>query len=107
MPSISVVHPTKIRPDEITRMLRSLREQQDDAARSHRRRSIGPSVHPGTVSQLVHLHDLKIGGLTAALNRGVNIARGDVMLFFDDDGLPEVRSARAYRSIEMVTTSVF
>lgn len=36
-------------------------------------------------SQLVHLHDTQIAGLTAAPNRGVDASYGDVVLFFDDD----------------------
>ncbi len=34
---------------------------------------------------LVHLHEPQLGGLTAARNRGVARAAGEVILFFDDD----------------------
>ncbi len=34
---------------------------------------------------LKHVYDPHLSGLTAARNRGVNIATGDILLFFDDD----------------------
>lgn len=45
-------------------------------------------------TQLVHLHDPQIRGLTAARNRGAELARGDVIFFVDDDVVFETDCVR-------------
>jgi GT2 family glycosyltransferase len=94
LPSISVVIPTKDRPDEVMRMLSSLREQHTMPLEVIVVDQSTPAYILQPFPQLVHLHEPQIGGLTAARNRGVDSARGDVVLFFDDDVLLETDCVR-------------
>jgi GT2 family glycosyltransferase len=85
LPSISVVIPTKNRPVEIARMLRSLRAQ---ATMPLEVLVIDQSTPPYDLEpfpELRHVADAEIRGISAARNRGGALARGDVVLFFDDD----------------------
>ena len=83
--ALSVVVPSKNRPAEIARMLASLRAQAtmplevivvDQSATAY-------ALEP--FDELVHLHAPALGGLTAARNAGIDRARGNIVLFFDDD----------------------
>ena len=83
--SISVIIPSKNRPDEVARMLASLRAQPtmpleviviDQSA-------VRYNLEP--FPELVHVHAPELGGLTAARNAGIERARARVLLFFDDD----------------------
>jgi GT2 family glycosyltransferase len=85
LPSVSVVVPTKNRPDEVARMLRSLRAQPTMPLEVIVVDQSTPAYTLDPFVQLVHLHDPTIGGSAAARNRGADRARGDVILFIDDD----------------------
>ncbi len=85
LPLVSIVVPTKDRPEEIARMLRSVRAQPtrplevivvDQSARAY-------ELEP--FPELLHVHDPRIGGASAARNYGIAIAAGEVILFLDDD----------------------
>jgi GT2 family glycosyltransferase len=85
LPSVSIVVPSKDRPDEILRMLRSVRAQAtmplelivvDQSAQPYR-------IEP--FAELRHIYDPAINGASAARNRGVETACADVILFIDDD----------------------
>jgi glycosyltransferase involved in cell wall biosynthesis len=93
-PSVSVVVPTKNRPDEIARMLRSLRAQPSMPLEVIVVDQSMPAYVLEPFPQLVHIQDPQISGLTAARNRGVDNARGDVILFFDDDVILETDCVR-------------
>jgi GT2 family glycosyltransferase len=87
--SVSVVVPTKNRPDEVARMLRSLRAQ---ATMPLEVIVVDQSSSPYDLepfAQLIHLYDSTIGGSAAARNRGADLAGGDVILFIDDDVILE------------------
>ena len=94
VPSVSVVVPTKNRPDEIARMLRSLRAQPTMPLEVIIVDQSTPGYALEPFGQLVHLNDPQIGGIAAARNRGVDLARGDVILFFDDDVVLETDCVR-------------
>jgi GT2 family glycosyltransferase len=85
LPSVSVIVPTKNRPEEIARMLRSLRAQSTLPLEVLVVDQSDPPYALEPFPELVHLHAPQLGGLTAARNFGVERARGDVFLFFDDD----------------------
>jgi GT2 family glycosyltransferase len=85
--TISVVVPTKNRPAEIARMLESLRAQPTMPFEVIVIDQSTPAYALEPFPELVHVHDPSLSGLTAARNRGVDRARGDVVLFFDDDVL--------------------
>jgi GT2 family glycosyltransferase len=87
--TVSVVVPSKNRPAEIARMLRSLRVQPTLPLEVIVVDQSTPAYDLEPFPALVHLHDPALSGLTAARNRGVDRARGDVVLFFDDDVLLE------------------
>jgi GT2 family glycosyltransferase len=85
--TVSVVIPTKNRPAEIARMLASLRAQPTMPLEVIVVDQSTPAYDLEPFAELVHVHDPALSGLTAARNRGVDLARGDVLLFFDDDVL--------------------
>lgn len=85
LPSVSVVVPSKNRPDEIARMLRSLRAQPTMPFEVIVVDQSDPAYRLEGFPELVHVHAPQLGGLTAARNAGIERARGDVVLFFDDD----------------------
>ena len=87
--TISVVVPSKNRPAEIVRMLRSLRSQPTQPCEVIVVDQSTPRYDIPSFPGLVHVHDPGLSGLTAARNCGVDRARGDVVLFFDDDVLLE------------------
>jgi GT2 family glycosyltransferase len=94
LPSVSVVVPTKNRPEEIARMLQSLRAQPTLPLEVIVVDQSQPPYALEPFPQLVHLHEPAIRGLTAARNRGADAARGDVILFIDDDVVFETDCVR-------------
>ena len=88
-PAVSVIVPTKNRPAEIVRLLRSLLAQPTQPEEIIVVDQSTPRYRLERLPGLVHLHEPALSGLTAARNRGVAEARGDVLLFFDDDALLE------------------
>jgi GT2 family glycosyltransferase len=95
LPSISVVVPTKNRPEETARMLRSLRAQPTQPLEVIVVDQSTPAYRLEPFPELVHLHDPAIRGLTAARNHGARRSRGDVILFIDDDVVFETDCVRA------------
>lgn len=89
LPSVSVVVPTKNRPLEVARMLASLRAQETQPLEVIVVDQSTPRYELEPFPGLIHLHEPAFSGLTAARNRGVAEANGDVLLFFDDDVLLE------------------
>ena len=85
LPLVSIVVPTKDRPEEIARMLRSVQAQ---ATRPLEIIVVDQSASPYELEpfpELLHVHDPRIGGASAARNHGIAIAAGEVVLFLDDD----------------------
>jgi len=83
--TVSVVIPTKNRPAEIARMLASLRAQPTAPLETIVIDQSTPRYELEEFEGLQHVHAPTLSGLTAARNVGVARARGDVILFFDDD----------------------
>jgi GT2 family glycosyltransferase len=83
--SVSVVVPSKNRPREVARMLASLRAQATLPLETIVIDQSTPRYVIEPFEGLVHVHAPELGGLTAARNAGVERARGDIVLFFDDD----------------------
>ena len=84
-PTVSIVVPSKNRPDEIARMLRSLRAQPTMPGVVIVVDQSTPRYELEPFPELLHLHEPGLSGLTAARNRGISAASGEVVLFFDDD----------------------
>src|ERR1700678_2869899 len=83
--SVSVVVPTKNRPDEVACMLSSVRAKPTMPLEIIVVDQSAPAYVLEPFPELVHVHDPRIGGASAARNRGIGLARGDVILFIDDD----------------------
>lgn len=96
---VSVIIPTKYRPEEVGLTVRTVLEQSDppgqivivdqsegDEIRKSVERQYGDA--PSRTRQRVNLtyvHDPAISGAPEARNRGMDAARGDIILFLDDD----------------------
>jgi len=85
VPSVTIVVPTKNRPDEVARMLGSLRAQATQPLEVIVVDQSTPAYVLEPFPQLRHVNDPSIGGIAAARNRGIDLARGDVVFFVDDD----------------------
>lgn len=83
--SVSVVIPTKNRPLEIVRMLASLRAQPTPPLEVIVIDQSTPRYRIDEFEGLQHVHAPDLAGLTAARNAGIALARGNIVLFFDDD----------------------
>jgi glycosyltransferase involved in cell wall biosynthesis len=83
--SVSIVVPTKNRPREVARMLASIRAQATMSLEVIVVDQSTPAYALEPFPELIHVHDPQIGGASAARNRGIAVARGDVILFIDDD----------------------
>jgi GT2 family glycosyltransferase len=93
--SVSIVVPTKNRPEEVARMLASVRAQATLQLEVIVVDQSTPAYTLEPFPELVHIHDPSIGGASAARNRGITAARGDVILFIDDDVVLESDCAGA------------
>jgi len=89
VPSVSVVVPSKNRPEEVARMLRSLRAQPTLPCEVIVVDQSTPAYVLEPFPQLRHVNDPQIGGIAAARNRGTELARGEVVFFLDDDVILE------------------
>jgi GT2 family glycosyltransferase len=94
LPSISVVVPTKNRPDEVACLLASVRAQPTLPLEIIVVDQSTPAYDLEAFPELIHLHDPLIGGASAARNRGAELARGDVLFFLDDDVVLETDCVR-------------
>jgi GT2 family glycosyltransferase len=87
MARLSLIIPTKDRPQEILRCLDSVYEHSPEIAEvvvvDQSSAPYQLAARPG----LVHLYRPDLSGLTAARNAGVTAASGDIVLFIDDDCL--------------------
>jgi GT2 family glycosyltransferase len=95
LPSISVVVPTKNRPDEVARLIASVRAQPTLPLEIIVVDQSTPAYDLEAFPELIHLHDPLIGGASAARNRGAELARGEVLFFLDDDVVLESDCVRA------------
>jgi len=93
MMRISVVLPTLNRPEAIYNLLRHLEHQTtppfeivvvDQSEAADARLAAYASTHP-----LVRLHRIPVKGLPNARNVGIGLAKGDSVLFLDDDSIPD------------------
>ena len=85
MPGVSLVIPSKNRPAEIVRCLASVFARSasiDEIIVVDQ--SAAPYELPAD-RRVTHLYQPELSGLTAARNAGVDHAKGDVVLFMDDD----------------------
>jgi GT2 family glycosyltransferase len=98
MTRVSVVLPTLDRPEAIYNLLRHLEHQTlrpfeivvvDQSAAADARLAAYAAEHP-----LVRLHRIPVKGLPNARNVGVERSKGDVVLFLDDDSIPDADLVR-------------
>jgi GT2 family glycosyltransferase len=97
-PSISIVIPTVDRPEALYNLLRHLEHQSrppdeivvvDQSARENDRVSAYAADHPR-----IRVHRLTERGLPNARNVGAARSSGDVVLFLDDDSIPDADLVR-------------
>ncbi|HTD33381.1 MAG TPA: glycosyltransferase family A protein [Candidatus Elarobacter sp.] len=84
---LSLVIPTKNRPDEILRALESVYEHSPQIEEVI---VVDQSAQPYALPErphLVHLYRPELSGLTAARNAGIDASHGEIVLFLDDDCL--------------------
>ena len=99
---VTLVLPTVDRPEAIYNLLRHLEHQStapfeivvvDQSATPDERLAEYAATHP-----LVRLHRIARRGLPNARNVGVGLSRGDVILFLDDDSIPDRDLVRSHAS---------
>lgn len=100
-PRVSVIIPTKSRPESIERVTRSLLAQtvlpaqlivvDQNSDHASRERVEALYSHSPTSARvcLSYLHDPGVPGAAVARNRGMDVANGEILLFLDDDMEPE------------------
>jgi GT2 family glycosyltransferase len=100
---VSVIIPTKYRPEDVAATVRTIFAQSmlpieaivvdqslDDEIGSRLRAEVRKAADPARCDRiLLHLHDPSIPGLSAARNRAMDVASGNIWLFLDDDVLLE------------------
>jgi GT2 family glycosyltransferase len=99
--NVSAVVPTKNRPDLLTDTVRALLAQTvrpdelivvDQSADDAGRRAVHAVVEAAPAAgrpALVYVWDRAINGAAAARNAGLDLARGEIVVFCDDDVAPE------------------
>lgn len=99
MNAVTIIIPTINRTDTLREMLQSLLtqtimpdevvivDQSQDNKSKHVAQELFHKYSETSVKniKLKYIHDPSITGLTQARNRGINIAAGDIIFFFDDD----------------------
>lgn len=102
-PSVSVIIPTKNRPADLERAVRSLLNQSvglhslvivDQSSDEESRLRVeaqltDAAVRRGIKWKLNYIHDAEISGGATARNRAMEVADGDIWLFLDDDVILE------------------
>src|SRR5947209_13830564 len=97
--SLSVIIPTKFRPDDIEQTVKTIFGQTVaptqviviDQSDSHENRDRVERLHANLADQLrssvklSYIHDSSIIGPIIARNRGMDAAEGEIWAFFDDD----------------------
>lgn len=100
MVTLSLVIPTVDRPEALYNLLRHLEHQRrapdevvvvDQSAREDARLAAYAAGHPA-----VRVHRIPERGLPNARNVGVRVSTGDVVLFVDDDTIPDPDLVRAH-----------
>jgi glycosyltransferase involved in cell wall biosynthesis len=87
---LSIIIPTKNRPDDLAATIGSiLKQSQRPTQLVIVDQSDQKTFQAGVPFRLEYIYDPSIGGLTAARNRGMAAATGDIWLFLDDDVILE------------------
>jgi len=91
MKRISIIIPTRNRPDDLRQTLESIFVQ---TRQPHEiiiiDQSSVPALQANTLPRTItYIHDPRISGLTEARNVGMDIATGDLWMFLDDDVILE------------------
>jgi len=91
---ITVVVPTRNRPRDVERLLPSIASQTrlpdqlivvDQGQHDETARVAADVMSPELTKRCTYVHDSGIKGVSAARNAGIDLARGDVVVFLDDD----------------------
>jgi GT2 family glycosyltransferase len=97
--SVSIIIPTKNRPDDLTESIRSILGQSvlpaqliivDQSATGESQQRVTALVHDASLNRtvstdLVYIRDTSITGAATARNRAMELATSEVVLFLDDD----------------------
>jgi GT2 family glycosyltransferase len=85
MPSVSIVIPSKNRESDLAVCLHSIFSQPTIPQEVIVVDQSAVKYTLGSAASLIHVHDTRISGLTAARNMGIARATSDIIFFLDDD----------------------